>query len=66
VQAVQEAIVTNKEYAIGEAVAIWPVYGSGDDCTESSIIGYYMVKVFKARVSQIPGMDTSLTLREAA
>ena len=34
-------------------------YGSGDDCTESSIIGYYIVKVFRARVTQIPGMDTS-------
>ena len=65
-QEVTEAIVTNKESAIGEAVAIWPVYGSGDDCSESSIIGYYIVKVFRARITQIPGMDTSLTLRDAA
>lgn len=59
VKEVKEAIVTNKESAIGEAVCIWPVYGSGDDCTESSIIGYYIIKVFRARVTQIPGMDTS-------
>ncbi len=62
-----EAIITNKEAAIGEAVCIWPVYGSGDDCTESDIIGYYIVKVFRARITQVPGMDTSLdTLRLVA
>lgn len=56
---VSEAIITNKESAIGECTAIWPVYGSGDDCTESSIVGYYIVKVFRARITSIPGMDTS-------
>ena len=58
-KSVYEAIITNKEAAIGEATAIWPVYGSGDDCTESSIIGYYVVKVFRARITTVPGMDTS-------
>ena len=56
---VMQAIITNKESAIGECTAIWPVYGSGDDCTESSIVGYYIVKVFRARITTIPGMDTS-------
>lgn len=56
---VYEAIVTNKESAIGECSAIWPVYGSGDDCSESAIVGYYVVKVFRARITTIPGMDTS-------
>lgn len=59
IQPAKEAIVTNKESAIGEAVCLWPVYGSGDDCTESDIIGYYIVKVFRARITTIPGMDTS-------
>lgn len=59
VKEVQEAIITNKESAIGEAVAMWPVYGSGDDCTESAIVGYYVVKVFRARITTMPGMDTS-------
>lgn len=59
VKEVTEAIVTNKESAIGEAVCIWPVYGSGDDCTESDIVGYYVVKVFRARITSVPGMDTS-------
>ena len=59
VKEVQEAIITNKESAIGECSAIWPVYGSGDDCSESSIIGYYIVKVFRARITTVPGLDTS-------
>lgn len=60
VKEVKEAIITNKESAIGECSAIWPVYGSGDDCSESAIIGYYVVKVFRARITTLPGMDTSL------
>lgn len=59
VKEVNEAIITNKESAIGECSCIWPVYGSGDDCTESAIIGFYVVKVFRARITSIPGMDTS-------
>jgi hypothetical protein len=67
VNEVQEAIITNKESAIGECTCIWPVYGSGDDCTESSIVGNYIVRVFRARITQVPGMDTSLAvLRDAA
>lgn len=56
---VKEAIITNKESAIGEASCIWPVYGSGDDCSESAIVGYYIIRVFRARVSTMPGMDSS-------
>ena len=64
---VQEAIIDNKSSAIGEASCIWPVYGSGDDCSESAIVGYYIVKVFRARITTVPGMDTSLdTLRLVA
>ena len=59
VKDVQEAIITNKESAIGEASLIYPVYGSGDDCTESAIIGYYIVKVFRARITTAPGFDSS-------
>ena len=59
VQAAHEAIITNKESAIGEASAIWPVYGNGDDCSESDIIGYYIVKVFRARITTVPGIKVS-------
>ena len=66
-QEAMEAIIDNKSSAIGQAACIWPVYGNGDDCTESDIIGYYVVKVFRARITTAPGFDTSLaTLREAA
>ena len=58
-KAVYEAIIDNKSSAIGECSCIWPVYGSGDDCTDSAIIGYYVVKVFRARITTVPGMDTS-------
>ena len=58
-QPAYETIITNKESAIGECLCIWPVYGSGDECTESAIIGYWCVRVFRARVSQQPGMNTS-------
>lgn len=59
VKEVREAIITNKESAIGECSCIWPVYGTGDDCSESAIIGYYIVRVFRARITSIPGVDSS-------
>ena len=58
-KSVYEAIIDNKSSAIGEASCIWPVYGAGDDCSESAIVGYYIVKVFRARITTVPGMDTS-------
>lgn len=37
----------------------YPVYASGDDCTEAGVIGYALVKVYKARVTAQPGLDGS-------
>lgn len=34
-------------------------YDSGEDCTEAGIIGYYYVRVFRARITTMPGFDTS-------
>lgn len=51
--------IDNKESAIGEAVFKFPVYNSGSDCTESSIKGYVIFKLYRVRVSQMPGFDTS-------
>lgn len=56
---VQEAVIDNRSAAMGEAVMKYPVYGSGDDCTDSSIIGYVYVRVFKCRVTTAPGFDAS-------
>lgn len=58
-QTVQEINIDNKTSAIGEAIMQYPVYGSGDDCTESSIIGYVNLKVYRARVTGQPGLDGS-------
>ena len=64
---VQESLIDNRSSAIGEAVMVYPVYGSGDDCSDSAIIGNVIVKVFRARVTAAPGFDASLaTLRDAA
>lgn len=56
---VMEAKIDNKSTAMGEAVAQWPVYGAGDDCTDSAIIGYLTVHVYKCRVTAQPGFDSS-------
>ena len=37
-------------------------YGNGDDCSESAIAGYYVVKVFRARITQIPGIKRLVPL----
>ena len=55
----QEANIDNRSSARGEAVMKYPVYGSGDNCTDSSIIGYVLVRVYNARVTQAPGFDAS-------
>jgi hypothetical protein len=59
IETVQEANIDNKSSAIGEAIMQYPVYGSGDDCTESAIVGYVNLKVYRARVTGQPGMDGS-------
>lgn len=41
----------------------YPVYSSGTDCTEASRKGFYYLKVFRVRVSALPGFDSSLTYR---
>lgn len=56
---VQEANIDNRSSAMGEAVLVYPVYGNGDDCTDSSIIGHVMMKVYKCRVTAQPGLDGS-------
>ena len=55
----QEAKITNQSSATGEAIMVYPVYGNGDDCTDSSIIGHVYVRVYKCRVTAQPGFDAS-------
>lgn len=51
--------VTNKTSARGEAMLKWPVYSAGEDCTDSGIKGYIICKIYRCRVTQAPGFDTS-------
>lgn len=51
--------IANKTSAIGEATLKWPVYSSGDDCTESGVKGHIVCKIFRCRATQAPGFDTS-------
>ena len=53
------AKINNSQTAIGAATLRWPVYSSGDDCSDSAIKGYVEMKIFRCRVSQGPGFDTS-------
>lgn len=55
----REANIDNRSSAMGEAVMVYPVYGNGDDCTDSSIIGHVYVRVYKCRVTAQPGFDAS-------
>ena len=55
----QEALIDNRSSAIGEAMMLYPVYGSGDDCSDSAIIGHVYVHVFRCRVTAAPGFDAS-------
>ena len=51
--------VDNKASAICEAVLEFPVYDDGTNCALAAVMGHVYVKVFKARITQMPGMDGS-------
>jgi len=51
--------IDNKSSAIGEATMKFPVYNNGDDCTDAAIKGYYVIKIYRCRVTTMPGFDGS-------
>jgi len=53
------AKIDNKKVATGEAVLKWPIYASGEDCTDSSIKGYVILYMYRARLTRLPGFDSS-------
>ena len=56
----REAVIDNRSSAIGEAIMVWPVYASSDDCSvESSVIGHVYLKAYRVRVTAAPGFDSS-------
>lgn len=60
VKSAQEALIDNRKSAIGEAILVYPVYSSADECAvDSAINGYVIMRVFRARVTSQPGLDGS-------
>lgn len=55
--------ITNEKVACGETVLKWPVYGDNKNCTENGIIKYLVVRIFKTRITTVPGLDTSFPER---
>lgn len=53
------AVINTQTAVMGEALLRWPVYSAAEDCTESDIQGYVEMKVYRCRVTQAPGFDSS-------
>lgn len=56
--------VTNDRAAIGEAILRWPVYNGGENVSQAtfngaSIKGYVLMRVYRCRITAVPGFDTS-------
>lgn len=50
---------TNSTTAKGMVEYEWPIYSSGTDCTEAAIKAKLHMQVYRARVTALPGFDTS-------
>lgn len=47
--------INNRDVACGEVILKWPIYNDGKKCEESGIIKYAVVRIFKTRVTTLPG-----------
>lgn len=47
--------IDNKTAAVGELLAKWPVYATGDESDAAGVKGYVLMKVYKCRVTAMPG-----------
>lgn len=52
-------IKTNSTTARGSLQVYWPVYSSGTDCNEASEKGRLALKVYRVRVTALPGFSNS-------
>ena len=59
VNAKRVAVTTNTATARGLAEIEYPVYSAGVDCTESAIKGVLRLRIWRCRVTALPGFDTS-------
>jgi len=58
--------VTNDKAAVGEALLVWPVYNGGESTdagtgtfSSNDTKGYIVMDVYRCRITQVPGFDTS-------
>ena len=51
--------VSNDTAAMGELIAKWPVYANGTETKAAGVKGYVLLNIFKCRVTQMPGFDTT-------
>ena len=58
-QTVKQIKVDNKTTAVGELIAKWPVYSSGEEGNAGGVKGHLIMQVYKCRITQMPGFDTS-------
>lgn len=58
-QTVKEIDIDNKSTAVGELIAKWPVYSSGEEGNAGGVKGHLIMQVYKCRITQMPGFDTS-------
>ena len=58
-QSVKKIDVDNKSTAVGELIAKWPVYASGEEGNAAGVKGHLIMQVYKCRITQMPGFDTS-------
>lgn len=55
----QLTIPTEGASARGELTFTYPVYSSGIDCEDASLLGELVIVIYKARVTTAPGFDSS-------
>jgi hypothetical protein len=55
----QLTIPTEGASARGELTFTYPVYSSGIDCEDASLLGELIIVIYKARVTTAPGFDSS-------
>lgn len=58
-QNVKQIQIDNKTTAVGELIAKWPVYSSGEEGNAGGVKGHLIMQVYKCRITQMPGFDTS-------
>ena len=58
-QKVKQIKIDNKTTAVGELIAKWPVYSSGEEGNAGGVKGYIIMDVYRCRITQMPGFDTS-------